>query len=76
MRVVREVEHTRCKITIFSWSLKFLIKLEKGPYEQTFKISELDVAESELDDILSDDFINDAINRFDSMHASLQKHLF
>lgn len=75
MRVVREVEHAKCKITIFSWNLKYLIKLEKGPYEQTFKISELDVAEAELDDILTDDFIQDAVNRFDAMHASLQKHL-
>lgn len=75
MRVVREVEHAKCKITIFSWNLKYLIKLEKGPYEQTFKISELDVSEPELDDILSDKFVQEAVNRFDDMHASLQKHL-
>lgn len=75
MRVVREVEHPKCKITIFSWNLKYLIKLEKGPYEQTFKISELDVTEPELDEILTDDFILEAVNRFDDMHASLQKHL-
>jgi hypothetical protein len=75
MRVVREVEHTKCKITIFSWNLKYLIKLEKGPYEQTFKVSELDVTEAELDEILTDEFILEAVNRFDGMHASLQKHL-
>jgi hypothetical protein len=75
MRVVREVEHPKCKITIFSWNLKFLIKLEKGPYEQTFKISELDVSEDKLDDILTVDFVNDAVERFDGMHASIQIYL-
>jgi hypothetical protein len=35
----------------------------------------MDVTEAELDEILSDDFIQEAVNRFDGMHASLQKHL-
>ena len=75
MRVVREVESGACKITIFSWNLKFLIKLEKGPYEQTFKISEMDITETELDNVLNKDFIQEAIDRFDGMHKSLQKNL-
>ncbi len=74
MRIVREVAHPQCKITIFSWNQKYLIKLEKGPFEQTFKVSELDILEQELDEILNEAFINEALNRFDDMFTSLQKH--
>ncbi len=75
MRVVKEIQNSDCKITIFSWNLKFLIKLEKGPYEQTFKVSEMDMTEQELDGILTDDFIEKALNRFDDMHKALQESM-
>ena len=46
MRVVKEIPHSACKITVFSWNQKYLIKLEQGDFEQTFKVSEFDVLES------------------------------
>ena len=75
MRVVKEIPHSECRITIFWWNQKYLIKLEKGPFEQTFKVSELDVLESELEDILTQEFVNDALKRFDDMFASLSKNM-
>ncbi|MCE7994590.1 MAG: hypothetical protein HEP71_21605 [Roseivirga sp.] len=72
MRVVKEIPHSGCKITIFSWNQKYLIKLESGPFEQTFKISELDVLEQELEEILNEHFINEAIKRFADMGHSLK----
>lgn len=71
MRVVREIPHQACKITVFSWNQKYLIKLEQGDFEQTFKVSELDILEEELDEILSDDFVGQAIERFKDMQKSL-----
>lgn len=73
MRVVKEITDKACKITVFSWNGKYIIKLENGPFEQTFKVSEFDVLEEEIDDILSADFINEAMTRFDAMAASLRK---
>ncbi len=72
MRVVREIPNPNCKITIFSWNQKYLIKLESGPFEQTFKVSEFDVLEQELDEILNENFIAEAIKRFSDMRHSLQ----
>lgn len=72
MRVVKEITGKPCKITVFSWNGKYLIKLESGPFEQTFKVSELDVLEEELDDILSETFLNKALKRFDDMAESLR----
>lgn len=73
MRVVKEITEKACKITVFSWNGKYIIKLENGPFEQTFKVSEFDVLEEEIDGILSVDFINEAMARFDAMAVSLRK---
>lgn len=75
MRIVKEIPHNKCKITVFSWNGKYLIKLENGAFEQTYKVSELDVLEEELDEILSDDFIAEALERFNEMGRSLRKAL-
>lgn len=72
VRLVEEIVHADCKITIFHWNNKYLIKLETGPFEQTFKISEFDLAsEADLKRILSDEFIQQAMARFADMSRSL-----
>ena len=74
MRVVDEISHPECKITIFNWNNKYLIKLEAGPFEQTFKINEYDItSESDLKKILSEDFIQQSIARFADMSRSLSE---
>lgn len=76
MRVVGEVSHPRCKITIFSWNNRYLIKLEAGLLEQTFKINEFDVTgEADLLKLLDEPFIQESLERFDSMHKSLGEAL-
>jgi hypothetical protein len=72
MRVVGHVTHPECKITLFHWNNRYLIKIELGPFEQTFKIDETELAsEDELRNLVSEDFINDAIARFADMSRSL-----
>jgi hypothetical protein len=74
MRVVGEIPHPECKITIFHWNNKYLVKLELGPFEQTFKINELDVtSEQDLRRIINEDFIAQALARFDDMSRSLEE---
>lgn len=72
MRLVREIAHPDCKITIFSWNNRFLIKLEQGLLEQTFKIPEHDLAgEEDLNQILDAEFLHQASRRFLDMGQSL-----
>lgn len=72
MRVVREISHPDCKITIFSWNNRYLIKLEQGILEQTFKIPEQDlVAEDDLATLLDAEFLHQAALRFQDMGQSL-----
>ncbi len=75
MRVVKEIPHPSCKITVFSWNQKYLIKLEQGDFEQTYKVSEFDILEQELDEILSETFVSEAIERFSDMQKSLWKSM-
>lgn len=76
MRLVRELAHADCKITIFSWNNRYLIKLEQGPLEQTFKIAELDVpGEEALIDLLDAEFLQQAGVRFQEMGRSLHEAL-
>jgi hypothetical protein len=72
MRVVGEIPHPECKITIFHWNNRYLIKIEAGPFEQTFKVNDYDISsEADLNKILSQEFISQAIARFSDMSRSL-----
>ncbi|RDC62081.1 hypothetical protein [Adhaeribacter pallidiroseus] len=72
MRVVAEIPHAAVKITVFAWNGKYLIKLERGPYEQTYKISEMEVATDEaIKQLLDETFINEAVGLFQQMHHNL-----
>lgn len=76
MRVVVEIPHKECKITVFAWNNRYLIKLEQGLLEQTFKINEYDLSgESELFKIIDEPFIQEAIKRFEDMNSSLLQTL-
>ncbi|MBK5277576.1 MAG: hypothetical protein JJE09_01815 [Bacteroidia bacterium] len=76
MRVVGEIAHPDCKITIFHWNNRYLLKLEAGLLEQTFKISEYDISsEEELKKILNEEFIQKAMERFQDMHTSLRSSM-
>jgi hypothetical protein len=45
MRVIKEFGLSpEIKCTLFSWNGKYLIKLENGIFEQTYKVSEMDVS--------------------------------
>lgn len=74
MRVVGEIPHPQCKITVFSWNNRYLIKLESGLLEQTFKINQFDLAgEEDLYKIVDDPFIQEGIKRFEDMQNSLYR---
>ncbi|MEL7145582.1 MAG: hypothetical protein AAFO69_04370 [Bacteroidota bacterium] len=69
MRVVKEIPGVEYNTTIYSWNNKFIIKFESGPYEQTYKISELDLLPgTDLGDVVADPgFKTRVIGRFEEM---------
>lgn len=74
MRHVADIPHPEAKITLFSWNGKYLIKLEKGPLEQTYKVSEMDLTggDAEVRTLLDDEFLQAAVQRFEHMYKDLQ----
>ncbi|WP_276374357.1 hypothetical protein [Chryseolinea sp. H1M3-3] len=73
MRVVGEIPHEVCKITLFAWNNRYLIKLEHGLLEQTYKVNQFDItSEADLYKIVDKSFIDDALNRFGEMDKTLQ----
>jgi hypothetical protein len=74
MRIVAELPRPDCKITIFSLNMKFIVKFEKGSFEQTYKLSELDTIDgvNSVFEILDEEFIRTVIARFDEMKSNFQ----
>lgn len=75
MRVVAELPHPECKITIFSMNMKFIIKFEQGALEQTYKLSEMDALKG-LDsvfEILDETFIAKVSARFAEMRRDFSE---
>jgi hypothetical protein len=76
MRVVKELVREEIRISIFSWNNRYIIKFEFGPFEQTFKVSELDVLEeADLDAFLEGDFFAKVKSRFEEMGDSFRRQL-
>ncbi|WP_231459565.1 MULTISPECIES: hypothetical protein [unclassified Pedobacter] len=70
MRVVAELPHPECKISIFSMNQKFIVKFEQGTFEQSYKLAELDLSGGGVNDvfeILDEEFIATVIERFKTM---------
>ncbi|MBL1409129.1 hypothetical protein [Sphingobacterium faecale] len=71
MRVLAELPHPDCKITIFGMNQKFIIKFEQGNLEQSYKIAESDVLNgvNGVFEILDEHFINHVLKSFTSMRT-------
>lgn len=74
MRVIHEIPHPRLKIQIFSYNAKYIVKVELGQFEQSYKIGELDVMG--LDDVINmvnKDFLAGCVKRFISMREDWEQ---
>jgi hypothetical protein len=68
MRVVGEIQHPFCKITLFNWNNKYIVKFERGQIEQTYKVNELDLTgEEDIKEMLNEQFLDKVMKRFDDM---------
>lgn len=70
MRIIAELPHPDFKITIMSMNQKFIVKMEKGVYEQIFKVSEMDLTDgvNSVFELLDEAFLAKVGERFKEMH--------
>jgi hypothetical protein len=65
MRLVKDIPHDRYKIQIFNYNTKYIVKVELGQFEQTFKIGELDVNGLEdVERMITPELLTNCLNRF------------
>ena len=76
MRVIAEVPHPRFKIQIFSYNAKYILKVELGQFEQSFKIGETDVTgPDEIERLVTTEFLTNCLHRFIQMRADWETAL-
>ena len=76
MRILAELPHPNCKITLFNMNQKYIIKFEQGQLEQSFKLSELDLSgggANEIFQILDEEFIATVVERFKTMRSDFSE---
>ncbi|MBD1434441.1 hypothetical protein H8B06_16545 [Sphingobacterium sp. DN00404] len=72
MRIIAELPHPDCKISIFSMNQKFIIKFEQGVLEQSYKLAETDVigGVNGVFELLDETFISQVVEQFKSMRKT------
>ena len=73
MRIIANIPHPKFTISIFSMNDKYLIKIEAGPMEQTYKFfqDEVDGLEA-LKKIIDEAFLGSVHEHFNKMYLSLK----
>lgn len=77
MRIIADIPHPACKISIFYMNGKYIVKVEKGSLEQTFKIPETELPGG-VDDIsllFNEAMIGSVLKRFREMEKDLYDSL-
>lgn len=70
MRLVKDIPHQHYKIQIFQYNGKYIVKIELGQFEQTFKIGELDVdGLDDVENMISEKLLSNSLKRFVEMRS-------
>ena len=73
MRFVQDISHPLFRIGLYAWNSKYIVKIEAGPYEQTYKISEMDASGPDaVLRMLDRPFLSRVAGRFQEMDADWQ----
>ncbi|MBS1526407.1 MAG: hypothetical protein JST19_12205 [Bacteroidetes bacterium] len=69
MRIIAELPNPDFKISILYMNQKFIVKIEQGSLEQTYKISEMDLTDgvNSVFELLDEEFLKSVGARFTQM---------
>jgi hypothetical protein len=74
MRLIKDIPHERFKIQLFNYNAKYILKIELGQFEQSYKIGELDVDTIEdVERMITPELLKNAVNRFVDMRADWEQ---
>lgn len=70
MRLVKDIPHDRYKIQVFNYNGKYIVKIELGQFEQTYKIGETDVYGLEdVEKMITPELLSNCLKRFMEMRT-------
>jgi 5-hydroxyisourate hydrolase-like protein (transthyretin family) len=73
MRYIKDIPHQHFKISIYQWNNKYIIKVESGMYEQTYKIDEYEVASvAEIEKCMDKSFLESVAMKFREMDENFR----
>jgi len=68
MRYIKDIPHQQFKISIYQWNNKYIIKIEVGMFEQTYKIEEYEITNvEEIEKTMDSEFLEKVSLRFSGM---------
>ncbi len=75
MRIIAELPHPDFKISILNMNHKFIIRIEQGNLEQSYKIAEADVLDgvNSVFELLDQEFLNTVLTRFKDMRKDFRE---
>lgn len=73
MRVIATIPHSEMRISIFGMNQKYILKLEWGPLEQSYKWDEYDFQNLEefINRVQTSNLLSVSLERFKQMSAHL-----
>jgi len=74
MRIIAELPHPDFKISILNMNQKFIIKIEQGVYEQTYKVADMDLMDgvNSVFELLDEAFLKTVATRFAEMRKDFK----
>lgn len=75
MRIIAELPHPDFKISILNMNRKFIVKIEQGNLEQTYKIAEADLLDgvNSVFELLDQDLLKTVSSRFSEMRKDFKE---
>lgn len=78
MRIIAELPHPDFKISILNMNSKFIVKVEQGSLEQSYKIPEMDLTDgvNSVFELLDEEFLKKIAVRFIDMRNDYKDAYF
>ncbi len=78
MRIIAELPHPDFKISILNMNQKYIVKIEQGTLEQSYKIPEMDLTDgvNSVFELLDEEFLKKVSARFIEMRKDYTETYF
>jgi hypothetical protein len=78
MRIIAELPHPDFKISILNMNQKFIVKIEQGALEQSYKIPEMDLTDgvNSVFELLDEEFLKTVGARFTAMRKDFKESYY